>query len=276
MFDDLEVLPQNGEEVHVAKTSPLRDVLQLTDFLRLNHPEHYEKRLGRDMRHLGVSIAASIDKPWQWKLFFDEGGGVLPLLECIRDGARSVEKGKADFIGGDADGTAILMEQHEASFAAACTACRALRDLSALSKDFSAVVTDDILKVNDQWSTCVVEGEGYDCSSGGLVSDLLFLLKYANEGETDARRQCGLYVIQLMLSMAIASDKAVATLRSTSGLIEEINHCSSYAPSERSKRKWIHKPIDFFKKKILLRHRTNSDAGIKASMQENSNKLLAG
>jgi hypothetical protein len=38
------------------------------------------------MRHLAVSIAASIDKPWQWKLFFDEGGGVLPLLECIRDG----------------------------------------------------------------------------------------------------------------------------------------------------------------------------------------------
>lgn len=133
------------------------------------------------MRHLAVSIAASIDKPWQWKLFFDEGGGVLPLLECIRDGARSVENGNADFMDGDVDGTNVLMEQHEASFAAACTACRALRDLSALSKDFSAVVTDDILKVNEQWSTCVVEGEGYDCSSGGLVSDLLILLKHANE-----------------------------------------------------------------------------------------------
>lgn len=112
-----------------------------------SHPEHYEKRIGRDMRHLAVSVAASIDKPWQWKLFFDEGGGVLPLLECIRDGARSVQKGKEDFEDGDVDGTSILMEQHEASFAAACTACRALRDLSALSKDFSAVVTDDILKV---------------------------------------------------------------------------------------------------------------------------------
>ena len=53
------------------------------------------------MRTLGVSIAASIDKPWQWKLFFDEGGGVVPLLECIRDGARSVEKGRAD---GDIEG----------------------------------------------------------------------------------------------------------------------------------------------------------------------------
>ena len=70
-----------------------------------------------------VSIAASIDKPWQWKLFFDEGGGVLPLLECIRDGARSVEQGGADFLDdGDVEGTNTLKEQHEASFAAACTA----------------------------------------------------------------------------------------------------------------------------------------------------------
>ena len=44
-------------------------------------------------------------------------------------------------------------------------------------------MTDDILKVNSRWSTCVVEGAGYDCSSGGLVSDLLILLIHANEAE---------------------------------------------------------------------------------------------
>ncbi len=132
---------------------------------------------------ISVSIAASVEKPWQWKLFFDEGGGVLPLLECISDGARAVEQGRLDFIDGDMEGTSILKEQHEASFAAACTACRALRDLSALSKDFVAVVTDDILRVNAQWSTCVVEGAGCDCSAGGLISDLLILLKHANEVE---------------------------------------------------------------------------------------------
>lgn len=111
---------------------------------------------------------------------------MLPLLECIRDGARAVEQRKnPDFLDdGDVEGTNSLVEQHEASFAAACTACRALRDLSALSKDFAAVVTDDILKVNEQWSTCVVEGNGYDCSSGGLISDLLILLKHANEAES--------------------------------------------------------------------------------------------
>ena len=148
-----------------------------------SYPEHYKGRIGRDMRTLGVSIAASIDKPWQWKLFFDEGGGVLPLLECIVDGARAVEAGKLDFVDGDVEGTNSLKEQNEASFAAACTACRALRDLSALSKDFAAVVTDDLLRVDTLWSTCVVEGDGYDCSSGGLISDLLILLKHANEAE---------------------------------------------------------------------------------------------
>ncbi|KAL7518065.1 hypothetical protein ACHAWX_002922 [Stephanocyclus meneghinianus] len=302
MLEDLEILPQSEHETCHRKSE--RTLSEQADILRLSHPEHYEKRIGRDMRHLAVSIAASIDKPWQWKLFFDEGGGVLPLLECIRDGARSVEKGNADFMDGDVEGTAILMEQHEASFAAACTACRALRDLSALSKDFSAVVTDDILKVNEQWSTCVVEGKGYDCSSGGLVSDLLILLKHANDPteifkapkkgrrtsfylsskrrRRDARRRCGLYVVQLMLAMAIASDKAVATLRSTSGLIEEVVQCSSYDPSERFRRKWIRKPLDFFRRKIAglkKSQTTHTDgwipSGLRGKMQENANKLLA-
>jgi hypothetical protein len=85
-----------------------------------------------------------------------------------------------------------------------------------------------------------------------------------------------------MLAMAIASDKAVATLRSTSGLIEEVVQCSSYAPSERFKRRWIRKPLEFMYDKLpgLKRRRRDADgwipSGIKGSMQENANKLLAG
>ncbi len=45
-------------------------------------------------------------------------------MESIRDGARAVEQGKLDFLDGDVEGTNSLKEQHEASFAAACTACR--------------------------------------------------------------------------------------------------------------------------------------------------------
>ncbi|KAL7546658.1 hypothetical protein ACHAWF_009992 [Thalassiosira exigua] len=297
---DMDLLPLDGEGIHAHKESPLDESFE-ADILRLSYPDHYNDRIGRDMRHLAVSIAASIDKPWQWKLFFDEGGGVLPLLECIRDGARSVEDGGADFVGSDVEGTNRLVEQHEASFAAACTACRALRDLSALSKDFAAVVTDDILRVNAMWSTCVMEGSGYDCSSGGLISDLLVLLKHANEAEAFYRapmrgrrgsgrnsfrlrtrkERRGLYVVQLMLAMVVASDEAVAALRSTSGLIEAVVECSSYAPAERFKRKWIRKPLRFLRKRIPggKADKLKGDAwvapGLSGQVQQNANKLLA-
>lgn len=203
---------------------------------------------------------------------------------------------------GDVDGTNSLKED-EASFAAACTACRALRDLSALSKDFAAVVTDDLLKADTQWSTCVVEGDGYDCSAGGLISDLLILLKHANEAKApsvgkrgsrrasfslsnrrqrrDARRRCGLYVVQLLLAMVVASDEAVTRLRSTGGLIEAVVDCSSYAPAHRFKRKWIRIPIGLVKRIIPGRnkHQGKKDSwvepGLTGQVQQNANKLLA-
>mmetsp|Transcript_17445 Transcript_17445/g.37697 ORF Transcript_17445/g.37697 Transcript_17445/m.37697 type:complete len:920 (+) Transcript_17445:159-2918(+) len=305
LMSDMDILPLDDIEICAKEKSP-EESDGGKDILRLSYPEHYKDRIGRDMRHLAVSIAASIDKPRQWKLFFDEGGGVLPLLECIRDGARAVELGRLDFLDdGDIDGTNSLKEQHEASFAAACTACRALRDLSALSKDFAAIVTDDILRVNSQWSTCVVEDGGYDCSSGGLISDLLILLKHANEAEAfytrkggkrsrrssfslsnrrqrrDARRRCGLYVVQLMLAMVVASDQAVTILRSTSGVIEAVVECSSYASAERFKRKWIRKPLGFIKRVIpgvrTSHPKTDSwvETGLTGQVQQNANKLLA-
>jgi hypothetical protein len=304
---DMKVFP--SDDIEAPSKESGKQPITREDMLRLSYPEHYNDRIGRDKRHLAVSIAASIDKPWQWKLFFDEGGGVMPLLECIRDGARSVEQGGVDFLDDlDFEGTNGLTEQHEASFAAACTACRALRDLSALSKDFAAVVTDDILKVDSQWSTCVVQqGSGFDCSSGGLISDLLTLLKHANEAEAfykaplranrgsrrasfsirkrrqrrDARQRCGLYVIQLLLSMAVASDEAVSKLRSTSGLIEEVVECSSFAPSERFKRKWVRKPVRAVKRmfrgrrKEVLKKDYWVEPGLTGKVQQNSNKLLA-
>ena len=121
----------------------------------------------------------------QWKAFFDEGGGVLPLLECISDGARSVEEaGKDD--GQRRDGG-------RGAFGEACTACRALRDLSSISKDFAAVVTDEVLETDGRWSTCVVEGDGFDCSNGGILSDLLVLLTHATaeEGRLYGRKEDG-------------------------------------------------------------------------------------
>ena len=46
---------------------------------------------------------------------------------------------------------------------------------------------------------------------------------------TEVSKLCRLYVIQMCLAMALASDAAVFTLRATPGLVDSIVKCSSYA-----------------------------------------------
>ena len=66
-----------------------------------------------------------------------------------------------------------------------------MRDLSSISKDFAAVFTDEVLVTDGRWSTCVVEGDGFDCSNGGVLSDLLVLLTHATaeEGRLSGRKE---------------------------------------------------------------------------------------
>lgn len=98
---------------------------------------------------------------------------------------------------------------------------------------------------------------------------------------SDARRRCGLYVVQLMLAMVVASDQAVTTFRSTSGLIEEVVACSSFARSTQFKRKWVRKPVSFLKRIVPGRRKTQQnadslvDSGLTGTVQRNANKLLA-
>jgi len=56
-------------------------------------PKDYNDRIGRDMRHLAVSITANIKAPWQWTIFAKKSNdGVLPLLRCIKDEAHFVQE----------------------------------------------------------------------------------------------------------------------------------------------------------------------------------------
>jgi len=289
--------------------------------LPLSHPDHYTDRIGRDMRHLAVSVASSIDTPDQWKTFCDEGGGLLPLLHCIRNGARRVVDGgpEAYTLRNGSGGIVDLGEQYEEEFDAACAACRSLRDLCAISKEFSAYVTDGILRADAAWSMSVPNGEiGNDseddneCSSGGLISDLVALLRHANEAEKvhtqlqmqqpaggrrikppsrrsrrEARRRCGLYVLQLLLAMSVASDAAVNTLRSTSGVTEAVRACSSYAPAEQ-RRRWLRYPVEVIKRRVLRRGVSRSGSssrpflaaasvsdGLTGQVQRTANMVLA-
>ena len=169
----------------------------------LRMPEHYFERISRDMRHLAVSIASSIEDVDQWRTFCQEGnGGLMPLLECIREGARFInlqkhflaqKRGPSNMEGG------VFLEQHEETFMAACSACRALRDLCAVSPELSAVITDGILRANAAWSTTTTStthrsqefnnykeeeaerGRQVHQFGNNLMHDFMTMLRYANE-----------------------------------------------------------------------------------------------
>lgn len=137
----------------------------------LSMPEHYDERITRDMRHLAVSIASNVDEVRQWRRYCREHGGIVPLLKCIQESARFMREHSNEDRNRDSEFAKFAADQHEETFMAACTACRALRDLCAISPELSAVITDGILRANDLWGV------------GGPMSDFVTLLHHANEVE---------------------------------------------------------------------------------------------
>lgn len=214
----------------------------------LSQPDHYVKRIGRDMRMLALNIVASTETVEQWKVFAQENGGLYPILDTIRIGAQSIQQeGNIDstpWMGLSAESEA---DQQEQTFRAACSACRALRDLCALSPELAAVVTDGILRANAAWR-------------GGLMVDFYTMLQYASEdpkpeaanfrdrrrNHRDVRLRCKLYVCQVLLALAVASDEAIDAIRSTEGLKDAVLTCSSYDRKERTRR-WLRYPGEIAK-----------------------------
>ena len=212
--------------------------------LPLSQLEHYQSRIDRDRRLLAASITATIDSPAQWRLFCQEGGGLLGLLETIRLGARSITSEHFDKNSDDA----WLRSHQEESIIVASSACRSIRDLCAVSPEVAAIVTDGMLRVNAAWD-------------GGLFSDFCTLLEYANDyteaksskkkndspfrllrrSKREVRVRCLLYVNQLLLALTFASDDAVVYMRNTKGLSDAVIACSSYARKEK-RRRWLRYP----------------------------------
>jgi hypothetical protein len=158
-----------------SRTRPFRSVKKQEEFepealnMPLSMPEHYNERIGRDMRHLAVSIASNVDEVWQWRLFCREKGGIIPLLKCVQDGARSIHARINEVY--DSQFDQFAADQDEETLMAGCTACRTFRDLCALSPEVSAIVTDGILRAEDGWG------------ASGPMADFVTLLNHANEVE---------------------------------------------------------------------------------------------
>jgi hypothetical protein len=163
-----------GDDVEILELPPLYKILLQEDeavdeLPPLSKPEHYEERIGRDMRHLAVTIASSVDDVSDWVNVCNEfhpTGGLAPLIQCVREGASAIRK-RHD----DAEISDLVENKFEESFIAASTACRALRDLCALNLNLSAVITDGLLRANT----------AYAKEGSSLLIDLVTLLQYAHD-----------------------------------------------------------------------------------------------
>jgi hypothetical protein len=160
----------------------------------LSRAEHYNGRIGRDMRHLAVSIASCIDSVEEWQLFCQQStGGLEPLIECIREGAESIREGSSpsslpqqqqpqplsdDTTTGSSSSSTYKykngLTRTEENFQVASSACRALRDLSGLSQDLAAVITDGLLRANAAYKS---NGE----EQYTLMDDMCTILRQADD-----------------------------------------------------------------------------------------------
>jgi predicted acylesterase/phospholipase RssA len=259
LIQDLKILPLNPlyeclnqQQATSPTLKPPLEEKKIGGTLPFSRPEHYLYRIDRDRRHLSVSIAASTEEISQWRLFCQERGGLFPILETIREGARSI--GSSEEVAEEDSWTSNGSDHQEETFRAACSACRVLRDLCAISPELAAVITDGILRANKTWN-------------GGLMEDFRTILKYASEysievgaaapnsskrillrfrNRRDMRLRCKLYVTQLLLAMVVASDDAVSAIRDTHGLSPAILECSSYARKEQTRR-WLRYPGEIVK-----------------------------
>ncbi|GKY98252.1 hypothetical protein MPSEU_000782900 [Mayamaea pseudoterrestris] len=238
----VEVLPLDP----LYQTQQQSKASTTTRIATLKQPEKHQGRIMRDRRLTAASITASMDTPAQWRLFCQEGGGLVPLLETIREGARSVMLDHSS-----SKDTTWLQNHHEEAIIAASNACRSIRDVCAVSPEIAAIVTDGMLRVNAAWA-----------EDGGLLGDFCTLLEYANDytetktsrkrmkespfrllrrNKREARVRCLLYVSQLLLAMTFASDDAIVYIRKANGLSDAILACSSYARKEK-RRRWLRYP----------------------------------
>eukprot|EP00536_Pseudo-nitzschia_multiseries_P012243 jgi/Psemu1/326739/estExt_fgenesh1_pg.C_4580003 len=237
-----------------------------------------------------------------WQLFCQQTtGGLEPLIECIREGAasiRAIREGSAPPTAtapGPPSVTGTTYKSgfsvKEENFQAASSACRAIRDLCALSLDLASVITDGLLRANaaykangeehtlldDLDTPSPPEEESattvYQESSPSSKASSKWPMAIFRE-RREARLRWKLYVTQLLLAMTCTSDSAVDAIRSTEGLKDTLLVYSSYARKER-RRRWLRYPGEMIKsvwlntkRKRKRGHRRNDSSDSDSSSEE--------
>jgi hypothetical protein len=157
--DDLPAA-KNRKQSKLSRKTLMGNDLRTDTVSHLEDPQHIA-RVSGDQTQLAVSIASTIETPEQWVEFCEDVGGLKPILQCIHNVAEEIKQGHATEIESD-----DLLPLHNVDrFSTACSACKVLRDLCAKDQYWASAITYDIL------------------TSGTIVSDLVLLLKHANEAE---------------------------------------------------------------------------------------------
>ena len=197
LMDGVEILPnlapmldilsmkntEDTEGIPSLHAEATKDLLKTYNHIRTEQDVHtsfpnlagqkYNARISKDLCHLSLSIAQSIETPQEWVEFVQNGGGLAPIIQCIHDAVDDIKKGQAP----DIEGVELYAydQRKENCFQAACNACRVLRDLCSKNANWAAVVTDELLHLHHKRKS---ESE----TTQGLLDDLVSLLKHTNEG----------------------------------------------------------------------------------------------
>jgi len=141
---------------------------------------------------VAVSVASNVDNLEQWRLFCDEGGGLQSIFQSLRVSARLISVADS--------GETYTVNDVEAAFNTSSMACRALRDLCALSPELSAVITEDILDASSSKSffedekNLITDNNNNNNrkkdAPGGIVASLVSLLNFSIK--ESAKEQCKL------------------------------------------------------------------------------------
>ena len=197
LMDGVEILPnsapmldilsmkktEDSEGIPSLNSEEIKDLLKTYNYMRTEQDMHasistlagqrYNARISKDLCHLSLSIAQSIETPQEWVEFVQNGGGLAPIIQCIHDAVDDIKKGQAP----DIEGVELYAydQRKENCFQAACNACRVLRDLCSKNAYWAAAITDELLRFHHK-------GKSASESSQGVLDDLVSLLKHTNEG----------------------------------------------------------------------------------------------
>lgn len=204
----------------------------------------YQRRMDRDQKLLILQVASSINTVEEWRTVCELTDGIFPLLELIEQGGNDTASDEAKDL--------------------ARRSARALRDLCALSPETAAVITDGILRANYSY-----KGLFLKCLCQMLWSAQEVHGSSKTNNRRPVRRQqqetLQLYVTQLLLAMAVASDDAVHAIRETQGLKDAVLGCSSFGVKER-RRRWLRYPGEMAR--WLWRSRKSSKANLRLPFLE--------